>query len=168
MSISESLLPEFDHEMATTRTLLERVPEDRATWQPHTKSTAVGALAVHIANLVSLAPRVISQTEVDMNPPDGPGFTPPQFTSTAALLAMFDKNVGDARAAIEAVRDTELSTSWSLKSGGNAIFTMPRAAVLRMFLMNHIIHHRGQLSVYLRELSVPLPSIYGPTADTQS
>ncbi|HLL45178.1 MAG TPA: DinB family protein [Longimicrobiaceae bacterium] len=166
MTIAQSLLPEFDHEMATTRSLLERVPEDRAGFKPHEKSTALGALAAHIATLVSLAPRIVSLTEVDMNPPGGPGFKPPQLTTTAALLASFDANVAQAREAIAGASDEELMVTWTLRNGGHTIFAMPRAAVLRTMVMNHVIHHRGQLSVYLRLNDVPLPSIYGPTADT--
>ncbi len=166
MPIAQALLPEFDHEMATTRSLLERVPEDRAGFKPHEKSTALGALAAHIANLVSLAPRIVSLTEVDMNPPGGPGFKPPQLTTTAALLASFDANVAQAREAIAGASDEELMVTWTLRNGGHTIFAMPRAAVLRTMVMNHVIHHRGQLSVYLRLNDVPLPSIYGPTADT--
>ncbi len=166
MPIAQALLPEFDHEMATTRSLLERVPEDRAGFRPHDKSTALGALATHVANLVGLGPRIISLTEVDMNPPGGPGFKPPQFSTTAALLETFDANVAKAREAIAGAADEELMVTWTLKNGGHTIFSMPRAAVLRTMLMNHVIHHRGQLSVYLRLNDVPLPSIYGPTADT--
>ena len=166
MPIAQALLPEFDHEMATTRSLLERVPEDRAGFRPHEKSTALGALAAHVANLVGLGPRIVSLTEVDMNPPGGPGFTPPQFSTTAALLETFDANVAKAREAIAGAPDEELMVTWALKNGGHTIFAMPRVAVLRTMLMNHVIHHRGQLSVYLRLNDVPLPSIYGPTADT--
>ena len=166
MPIAQALLPEFEHEMVTTRSLLERVPEDRAGFKPHERSTALGTLAAHIANLVGLAPRIVSLTEVDMNPPGGPGFTPPQLTTSAALLEAFDANVARAREAIAGASDEELMVTWTLKNGGNTIFAMPRAAVLRTMVMNHVIHHRGQLSVYLRLNDVPLPSIYGPTADT--
>ncbi|MFL5578160.1 MAG: DinB family protein [Gemmatimonadaceae bacterium] len=167
MTIAHSLLPEFDQEMATTRTLLERVPEDRASWKPHAKSKSLGELAAHVANLPSMAPRTIFQTEVDMSPPGGPASSPPRFTSTAALLATFDEHVRQARTAIAGAADHELQVPWSLKNGGHTIFTLPRAAVLRSMLLNHIIHHRGQLSVYLRLVDVPLPPIYGPTADTR-
>jgi hypothetical protein len=165
MPIAQSLLPEFEHEMATTRALLERVPEDRAAWKPHARSTGLGALAAHVAFLPSMAPRAIALDELDMSPPGRP-YTPPGFTSTAALLADFDRHVADARAAIAGAADGHLMLPWSLKNAGRTIFTLPRVAVLRSFVLNHIIHHRGQLSVYLRLLDVPLPSIYGPTADT--
>ncbi|MBV9775292.1 MAG: DinB family protein [Gemmatimonadetes bacterium] len=166
MPIAQTLLPEFDHEMATTRSLLERVPEEKADWKPHPKSTALGALAAHIANLPSMGVPVLSLTEIDMNPPGGPGFSPPGFTSTAALLATFDENVRKTREAISGATDDALKVTWSLKNGGQTIFSVPRAAALRTFMMNHVIHHRGQLSVYLRLNDVPLPSIYGPTADS--
>ena len=166
MPIAEALLPEFDQEMAITRTLLERVPADRADWKPHPKSTALAALAQHLATIPSLGLRAITLTEVDMNPPGSPPRTPPQFESLEALLATFDANVAQTRAAIAAASDEELGVTWTLKNAGRTIFAMPRAAVLRTMLMSHIIHHRGQLSVYLRLNDVPLPSIYGPSADT--
>ncbi|CAA9302493.1 MAG: hypothetical protein AVDCRST_MAG68-574 [uncultured Gemmatimonadetes bacterium] len=165
MPIAQTLLPEFDREMATTRTLLERVPADRAAWRPHERSTALGDLAAHIANLAGFAVPTVSQTEIDMSPPEGPAYTPPSFTTTEALLATFDANVAASRAAIAGISDEDAMVPWSLKAGGHTIFSMPRAGVLRGMLMNHIIHHRGQLSVYLRLNDVPLPSIYGPTAD---
>lgn len=167
MPIADTFLPEFDQEMATTRALLERVPADRADWKPHPRSTALGQLAMHIANLPGFGATVISQTEVDMNPPGGAGYTPPVLTSTEELLATFDANVERTRAAIAGARDEELGVPWSLKSAGEVIFTLPRSGVLRTMMLNHVIHHRGQLSVYLRLRDVPLPPIYGPTADEQ-
>ncbi|HEX2188465.1 MAG TPA: DinB family protein [Longimicrobiaceae bacterium] len=166
MPDARALFADFDQEMATTRTLLERVPEDRAGWAPHPKSTTLGGLATHIPALVGLAATAMVTEEVDMNPPGGGGYTPPGFTTTAALLAEFDAQVAKARAAIDAASDEELQVPWSLKTGGHTIFTIPRAAVVRSMVINHVVHHRGQLSVYLRLNDVPLPSIYGPTADT--
>lgn len=168
MSIAESLLPEFDHEMATTRTLLERVPDGKGDWKPHQKSMALGYLASHIATLPGWAVSTLQQTELDMNPPGGVKYVAvPEFNSTQDRLAAFDATVKGAHEAIAAAPDSDLGVMWSLKNGGETIFSLPRVAVLRSFIMNHIIHHRGQLSVYLRLLDVPLPSIYGPTADTQ-
>jgi uncharacterized damage-inducible protein DinB len=166
MSIAQALLPEFDQEMAITRNLLACVPAERAEWRPHPRSTALGALAAHIASLAGFGVPTLAGTEIDMNPPGGKPYTPPAFTTTEALLETFDANVAASRAAIAGASDEELKVSWSLKAGGHSIFTMPRAGVLRGMLMNHIIHHRGQLSVYLRLNDVALPSIYGPTADT--
>ncbi len=162
---AEAFLPEFDREMATTRTLLERVPEASADWRPHPKSTSLGSLAQHVVNLLGLGLSAVNATERDMNPPGGNAATPKRFSTTVALLANFDENVAAARAAIAAASDEQLMVTWSLKNAGNVIFSMRRVAVLRTMMLNHLIHHRGQLTVYLRMLDVPLPSIYGPTAD---
>ena len=167
MSIVQALLPEFDSEMAITRPLLERVPEDRADWKPHPRSTALGALAAHISNLVSFGTRVLADTEMDMNPPGGVPFRAPGFTTRDALLADFDCGAERTRAALAAATDEELRVTWTLKSGGETFFAMPRGVVLRTMMLNHIVHHRGQLSVYLRLNEVPLPSIYGPSADSK-
>jgi uncharacterized damage-inducible protein DinB len=165
MPIADSLLPEFDHEMKTTRALLERVPDDKAAWKPHAKSMSMGELAIHVASLTNFALMTVGQTEFDMNPPGGEPFRSPKWQSSSATLATFDNGIADARRAIAGVSDAELMVPWTLKSGAHTIFTLPRIAVLRSFLMNHIIHHRGQLSVYLRLNDVPLPPMYGPTAD---
>jgi len=159
MSIGASLLPEFDQEMATTRRLLERVPNDRGTWKPHPKSFALG----HLAQLVSWMPgwvaNTTARTELDLMA--APGYT---FETTETLLAAFDRNVAEARAALAAAQDTDFGVPWSLKRGDQVLFTAPRGSVVRMHV-NHLIHHRGQLTVYLRLLDVPIPPIYGPTAD---
>ena len=165
MAINQALLPEFDQEMANTRKTLERVPEEKFAWQPHPKSTALGGLATHIANLPSWAGRAITSSEFDMAPPgQGPIRTPPAH-SLQEVLDAFDRNVAAARAAISDAEDAHLMESWSLLSGGKTLMTLPRVAVLRSFVMNHIIHHRAQLTVYLRLLDVPVPSLYGPSAD---
>jgi uncharacterized damage-inducible protein DinB len=163
--LAELLLSQFDHEMATTRALLSRVPEASASWKPHPKSTALGALAQHIANLVGFGPLIIRETERDVNPPGGPPRVPAVFSTISALLAGFDANRAATRDALAPATDEELMVPWALKNAGTVVFSMPRAAVLRSFLISHVIHHRGQLSVYLRLLDVPLPSIYGPSAD---
>lgn len=168
MAIAESILPEFDHEAATTRTLLERVPEDKAAWKPHVKSMALGHLAMHIAHLPQWAAITIERIEFDTNPPDGPRVTTPPFQSTAGLLQTYDANVSAARALLARTTDAEFMAQWTLKNGGRSMFSMPRVAIFRSFILNHAVHHRGQLSVYLRLLDVPIPNIYGPTADTQS
>jgi uncharacterized damage-inducible protein DinB len=165
MAIKDSILPEFDHEMATTRKLLERVPEAKADWQPHTKSMSLGRLSQHLATLPNWVGVTMGQTELHMNPPDGPAYTPAEFSSTASALATFDENVKAGREAIAAAEDKDFMVPWTFKNAGREIFTMPRIAVLRSFVTNHIIHHRGQLSVYLRLNDVPVPSIYGPSAD---
>ncbi|MFN8665772.1 MAG: DinB family protein [Gemmatimonadaceae bacterium] len=165
MSIAQSILPEFDHEMATTRKLLERAPEAQFAWKPHEKSMSLGQLANHLAALPFWGVVTMQQVELDMNPPNGEGYKTPKLETAAEMLAAFDSVVSQARAAIAASTDADFMVGWSLKNGGHTIFTMPRIAVLRTFVMNHVIHHRGQFSVYLRLQNVPLPSIYGPTAD---
>jgi uncharacterized damage-inducible protein DinB len=165
MSIAESLLPEFDQEVATTRKHLERTPAAHADWKPHAKSMSLGGLAVHLAELLTWASMTLKHTEFDLNPPGGKSYTSPKFQSVPALLALFDENVKQARAAIAATSDKDFMVPWSLKSGGQTYFTMPRIAVVRSFVMNHLIHHRGQFSVYLRLKDVPVPQTYGPTAD---
>ncbi|MEX1256426.1 MAG: DinB family protein [Gemmatimonadota bacterium] len=152
-------LEEFTHEMATTRRLLERVPTEKGRWKPHPKSFALG----HLARLVAWMPGWINTTlrESELDLAGGANYN---FESTEALLALFDKNVEEAAAALAEVVDGELDESWSLKQGEHVLFTMPRGDVTRQNL-NHLIHHRGQLTVYLRLLDVPIPSIYGPTAD---
>lgn len=165
MSIADSLLPEFDQEMAATRRVLERTPVKDVTWKPHAKSYALGKLATHIAMIPGWITPTLQQTELDLNPPGGSGYTEPELKSVAGLLALFDENVKQARASLAKASDATLAGNWSLKSGGHTIFTMPRTAVLRGFIMNHLIHHRAQFTVYLRLRDVPLPPIYGPTAD---
>jgi uncharacterized damage-inducible protein DinB len=165
MTIAASLLPEFDHEMYTTRTLLERVPEDRADWRPHFKSTPLGGLAMHIANIPRWATATMRTTELDLSTPEGEAYRPPRFESVAQLLEHFAGTTTIARVAIAEADDDVLLASWTLRHGAHTIVSGPRLNTLRSFVMNHLIHHRGQLSVYLRLNDVALPSIYGPTAD---
>lgn len=152
-------LPEFDQEMATTRRLLARVPSDKGEWRPHQKSFPLA----HLAQLVSIMPSWItmSLTTTELDLAEGSGYS---IETTEVLLDQFDRNVVEARAALEQVTGNELTVDWSLKHGGRVLATTPRGEVVRQHL-NHLIHHRGQLSVYLRLLDVPIPSIYGPTAD---
>ena len=166
MALKDALLPEFDHEMATTRRLLERLPEAEFAWKPHDKSMALGKLAGHIANLPSWCTATLGTKVFDLDdlPPD---LRPPLPASRAALLEEFDAKVGTARNQLAATTDGEFLAPWTLKKGGQEVFTLPRISAIRSFVMNHMIHHRGQLSVYLRLKNVPLPSIYGPTADEQ-
>lgn len=159
MSIGADLLPEFDQEMASTRRVLERVPGDKAQWKPHPKSFALG----HLAQLVSWMPgwiaTTLNQTSLDLAQAGGYS-----FEKTDTLLAGFDKSVREARAALTASRDADFAVPWSLKHGERVLFTAPRGTVVRQHI-SHLSHHRGQLTVYLRLLDVPVPSIYGPTAD---
>ena len=160
MVIKDALLPEFDHEMATTRRLLERVPDAEFAWQPHEKSMTLGRLAAHIANIPYWCSVTLQTTvfELDSLPPD----TERRLAdSQLALPDEFDGKVRTARSLLANALDAELLTPWTLKKGGQEMFTMPRISALRSFVMNHIIHHRGQLSVYLRMRNVPLPSTTG-------
>ncbi len=165
MGLNESLLPEFDNEMANTRKTLERVPLDKADWKPHPKSMAMGALATHLGNIPTWVNYTIDQDSLDLAPGGEPLPTTPVANSNEELLASFDANIAKARAAIAGAADAELFKPWTLMSNGNAILTMPKIAVLRSFVMNHLIHHRAQLGVYLRLNDIPVPSIYGPSAD---
>ncbi len=167
MKISETLLPEFDQEMANTRKVLERVPAAKFSWKPHPKSFEFGALAAHIANMPDWAGLTMQSDSFDYAPPGAPAYETPKFSSTEQLLAAFDKSVGEARAAIAAADDGKFLEPWTLKAGGKDIMTMPRVAVIRSFVMNHTIHHRAQLGVYLRLNDIPVPALYGPTADEQ-
>ena len=163
MTIAESLLPEFDREMGLTRRLLERVPEGQFAWKPHEKSMTLGRLAEHLAELPQWATMTIKEGGIDMATRRPADYHSPD--TPAGVLQMFDTNVRDARAALTGRTDAELAAPWTLRHQGKELFTMPKVAVLRGFVMNHLIHHRGQLSVYLRLQNVPLPSIYGPSAD---
>jgi uncharacterized damage-inducible protein DinB len=162
MAIKDALLPEFDEEMKTTRTLLERVPDAKADWKPHPKSMSLGELAIHLATMAGWTMPTLTQTQMDF----ATDFTPPVFGSTAQALKVFDEAVAQARATIAATSDADFMVPWTLRRGDHVFFTLPRVVVLRSMVLNHAIHHRGQLSVYLRLNDVPLPSIYGPTADT--
>jgi len=160
----DALLPEFDHEMAVTRKLLERVPEDRFDWKPHPKSYSLGQLAQHVATIPMWGGVTLNQSEIDI----GGSERPPQAGTRAAVLAIFDGHVATTRAALAGKSDAELMAPWALKNSGHVVFSMPKAAVWRSFVMSHLIHHRAQLGVYLRMQDVPLPSTYGPSADENS
>ena len=169
MALSEALLPEFDQEMANTRQTLERVPEDKLGWKPHEKSGTMGWLATHLANIPGWVTFTLDNDSLDLAPPGGASVGPlPPANSRNELLEMFDKNVAAARVALAGAGDAQLAKSWSLLKGGKTVLSMPRIAVLRSFVMNHSIHHRAQLGVYLRLNNVPVPAIYGPSADEGS
>ena len=168
MPISAAMLPEFDHEMANTRRTLARVPDSAFDWKPHEKSLSMQDLASHLVNLPSWVSVTVEQDSIDMAPLDGS--EPPRpaaAESTAQALETFDTNVTAARAIIEAASDEKLMETWSLLNGGEVMLAMPKVAVLRSFIMNHMIHHRAQLTVYLRMNDVPVPALYGPSADEQ-
>jgi len=160
--LTESLLQEFERESATTRRVLERVPQDRLTWKPHAKSMSLGTLALHIAS----GPGVLSQWALQDQTEASGDFTPPEATSTSAVLAAHDEGVITTKAALSKLGDAGLMQDWKLTTkDGTTIMGMPKVALVRSVILNHMYHHRGQLSVYLRLLDVPVPSIYGPSAD---
>ena len=164
MTIQELLLPEFDEEMAGTRRMLERVPEASLTWKPHEKSMTLGRLASHVADLPMRCVSIIT-TDTFVRPTD---FKPFLAGSTQELLEHFDAASGAARQALPTLREDQLPAMWTIKFGERTINSLPRALALRRVFIDHLVHHRGQLSVYLRLLDVPVPGMYGPSADDQN
>ncbi len=149
--------------MGVARRLLDRVPDEQHAWKPHAKSMTLGRLAEHVAELPIWITRIVTRDGFDLATPRPEGYRTP--ATRAELLAFFDRNVADARAALAGRKDPELLAPWTLERGGAAMFTLPRAGALRSIALNHLVHHRGQLSVYLRLQDVPVPSMYGPSAD---
>jgi uncharacterized damage-inducible protein DinB len=168
MPLKDSILPEFDMEMDATRRTLERVPDDKFDWKPHEKSGTLGWMAGHIAQIPQWGAITMQQDSLDLAPPGGPAYTPPKPANRKEVLDNFDKNRAAARAALAAGDDATYGKPWALLMGGKQLFSEPRAAVLRRMVFNHLIHHRGQLTMYLRLLNVPLPALYGPSADEQA
>ena len=165
MTIGQSMLPEFDEEIKNTRKVLERVPDDRWGWKPHEKSGTMGWLAGHVGTVPEWIAMTINTEELDYAPVDGPSYEPPKITNRKELLDAFDKGSAEARAALASVSDQEIVKGWKLLAGGKEIFTLPRVACIRGMCMNHLIHHRAQLTVYFRLVGVPVPGLYGPSAD---
>ena len=159
MSISDRLLNEFDQEMAATRRVIERVPDDQPDWKPHPKSFSIAHLAQLVAWIPGWIAQTLSETALDLT-----GSAGYSNETTDRLLAMFDENVRAARNAIESASDGDYDVEWSLRMGARILFTQPRGDVVRQHI-SHLSHHRGQLTVYLRMRDVPVPSVYGPTAD---
>jgi uncharacterized damage-inducible protein DinB len=164
MNITELMAKEFEAEMNSTRRIMDKVPMDRADYLPHAKSMTVGRLATHVVGLVGWLPSIMSTTELDLA-----GMDPVLATRTAAshdeLLKTFEENVKKGLDAIRATSEAELETQWTLRMGTHVITTMPRYMVFRQIMMNHVVHHRAQLTVYLRLLDIPVPGLYGPSAD---
>ncbi len=161
MSIASSLLPEFDQEMAGARRVLERVPGDRLDWRPHPKSMTLGGLASHLASAPGWIAPTFELPELDLaafpRKPD-PG-------TVDGILALFDRNVGIAREALSSAPDSAFQEAWTLRAGPQVFYTLPRADIYRRFGISHLVHHRAQLGVYLRLLDIPVPGVYGPSAD---
>ena len=162
MSIAQSILPEFEYEMSNTRKTLERVPEDKLEYKPDPKSMPLGRLAGHIAEMVNWGAGTLQTESLNL---DGGDYKPFSPTTRAQLLAEFDKNVAAARTEIAKATDPQMLQNWSLIFGGKPVLNMPRAGVIRSMVINHIIHHRAQLTVYYRMNGVPVPALYGPSAD---
>src|SRR5262252_8745912 len=161
MTIKDGLLADFDHEMGTTRRLLERLPDDRLGWKPHPRSMTLGGLATHLSTIPQWGNTILDATAFDLAeaPPNAA-----EKTSRADILASFDAVCRATRAAMDKT-DAEYQALWTLKRGGQQVFSVPRVAAFRSFVLHHVIHHRGQLSLYLRMNDVPVPAIYGPSAD---
>lgn len=165
MNFNKAFLNELKNEAATTRKILALVPMDKHDWKPHEKSMPLRSLAKHISELPTWVDATLNHPELDFEKP-GPKIPP--YTTTAELLANFDKHIADATGVLETAKEDEFMKDWTLRQGANVFFTMPKVAVLRSFVFNHTVHHRAQLGVYLRLLNIPLPGSYGPSADHQS
>ena len=161
MALKDALLAEYDHEMAATRKLLERIPEDKLAWTPHARSRSLGALATHFGNILAQSDLIFSATSFDLSSAPLQADT---RGSLAEILTHFDVAVAKVRAAMDRT-DGEYLAMWTLKRDGHEVFSMPRISMFRTFVLSHLIHHRGQLSVYLRLNDIPVPAIYGPSAD---
>lgn len=161
MSMIDSLLMELEQEAGTTKRVLERVPTNKLGWKPHAKSMTLGELALHVATTPGHIAEFAGVTNFEM-----PDFGPqPTVSSTAELMSAHEKSIAAAKARLKSFEDSDLMVTWSLTKNGKTIFSMPKAGLIRTIMLNHWYHHRGQLSVYLRQLDVPIPSIYGPSAD---
>ncbi|WP_321475927.1 DinB family protein [uncultured Paludibaculum sp.] len=167
MAISELLLPELEQELAKTRKTLERLPDDKLAFKPHDKSFELGALATHLATIPLWGKMTMDTTELDLSPGGKPMPQPPRITSSADAVARFDEHAAGAKAAIAAASDADFQTDWALLMNGTQILKMSRYMVIRSMILNHLIHHRAQIGVYFRLMGVPVPAVYGPSADEQ-
>ena len=163
MNFADTILPEFDREVANTRKVLERVPEDKLDWQIHPKSHTIGWNANHFAEILGWVEGILTAPSWDIAPIGGEPYQSPKLTSPQEILGLFDRNAAAARTAIAAVDDGQMTQPWSLLNAGTPLFTLPRAAMMRGYVLNHLIHHRAILCVYLRLNDVPVPGMYGPT-----
>jgi uncharacterized damage-inducible protein DinB len=165
VTYAEMMLPEFDQEMANTRKVLERIPDDKLDWRPHPKSNTIGWNANHVADLPNWLVETLTKPSLDVAPVGGERYPFPKLTRRSEIVALFDRNVAAARKALAAITDEQSGAMWTLSQAGKPIFTMPRAAVVRGFVLNHLIHHRAHLCVYLRLNDIPVPGMYGPSGD---
>ena len=162
MPMADTLLPELEQEMKTTRRVIERVPSEKADWKPHPKSFSLAHLTQLVATMPGWITKVVQGADIDLGSAD-----PYKNQKTESLLQQFDKHVAEANAAISSAKDADYAKPWSLKRGDQVLMSLPRGVVVRQTI-NHLVHHRGQLTVYLRLLDVPVPSIYGPSADERT
>ena len=165
MPLADALAAELQHEAKITRSLIARVPDDKASWKPHAKSMSLGELAIHLANIESYGVAVATKPELNFVAVEGSGITRDKWSSRDEALELFDRNVEAALHAVSALPDPRLREPWTLRAGDHVVFTLPRVVAWRTFVMSHQIHHRGQLSVYLRLNDIAVPPIYGPSAD---
>ncbi|MDA7980557.1 MAG: DinB family protein [Pirellulales bacterium] len=165
MRIGQSMIPEFEAEMANTRKVLERIPDDKLDWKIHEKSNTIGWVANHLADIPGWVDMTINKASLDVAPVDGEPYQTPSESTTAAILALFDDNVAKAKPILEGVEDATLMQPWSLLQGGQELMTLPKLVVVRTWVFNHSIHHRAHLCVYLRVNDLPVPGLYGPSGD---
>jgi uncharacterized damage-inducible protein DinB len=165
MSYAESLLPEFDQEMANTRKVLERISDDKLDWQAHPRMHTIGWNANHVADIPNWLVFVMTQPSLDIAPVGGESYASPKLTSRREIVDLFDRNVAAARKALTEATEADMGSPWTLSQSGNTIFTLPRSAVVRSMVLNHLMHHRAHLLVYLRLNDVPVPGMYGPSGD---
>jgi uncharacterized damage-inducible protein DinB len=165
MAFCDRYIREFDHEAVSTRKMLERVPVDKFDWAPHTKSMKLGNLVNHITSFPGRVKMVLNVDQFDSKSPEAVALRPTVPGTTKELIARWDKNIEDMHAAVTEVSEEQLAGTFTWMAGQETIYSLPRKVALRSFILNHMIHHRGQLSVYLRLLDIPVPSIYGPSAD---
>jgi len=168
MPITDWLLPEYDVEMAATRRVLERTPMDDPEWKPHEKSMTIGYLAFLVASLPGWTTSTLERTELDIQPPEGQAWGQDAPRTIEALLERFDHDVAEGRTALAEATEQAFQVPWSLKMGDHVLMTQPRWMVYRRSVINHLVHHRAQLGVYLRLRNVPVPAVYGPSADEQT
>jgi hypothetical protein len=167
MSIAQSILPEFDLEMAGTRKTIERIPDAKLDWKAHPKSNTLGWVGSHLAEIPGWVEGTLTQDAWDFSPPGAEPYRTPILGGHRRMVEVFDQNVATARRAIESTPDADYAKNWSLLWQGNVVFTMPRITVIRSFILNHTIHHRAILTVYLRLNDIPVPALYGPSGDEQ-
>jgi uncharacterized damage-inducible protein DinB len=160
MAMIEGLLQELEQEAQTTRRVLERVPDNKLTWRPHAKARTLGELALHVAMVPGAVAEIATQAQIQ-----APEFTDPSPKNAAELIPALDRSIATAKKVLGGMDDKTLTATWRMMRGDRELFAVPRVGFLRSIMLNHWYHHRGQLSVYLRELDVPIPSIYGPSAD---